>query len=121
MTRRYETVYIFDSALEEAQVNERLEKAHALLAVNGKPAVTAVSHWGKRTLAYSLKKHSVGYYVVVQFETAADKLPEYERALKLDESLLRFLVVLDEGQAPAPVAAPAVAAPEAELEDEEDQ
>ena len=38
MTRRYETVYIFDSALEEPVINEKLERFHALLAKEGKLA-----------------------------------------------------------------------------------
>lgn len=106
MTRRYETVYIFDSALEEPAVTEKLDRFHALLTKDGKGSMTNVSHWGKRTLAYPIKKKDTGYYVVAQFETAGDLLPEYERAVKLDEGVLRFLVVAAEAEAkpvPAPV------------------
>jgi small subunit ribosomal protein S6 len=101
MTRHYETVYIFDSALEEAQVNEHLEKFHALLATTDTPApITSVNHWGKRQLAYPIKGKEIGYYVVTQFESAGAALPEYERAIKLDETVLRHLLVLNEGEAP---------------------
>ena len=120
MTRRYETVYIFDSALEEPAVTEKLEKFHALLTTSGKGSITNVAHWGKRTLAYPIKKKETGYYVVAQFETAAALLPEYERAVKLDESLLRFLTVVNEGEPPKPVVAPVAATEEEELgEDDE--
>ena len=120
MARRYETVYIFDSALEEPAVTEKLERFHTFLTRDGKGSVTNVAHWGKRTLAYTLKKRDSGYYVVAQFETAADLLPEYERALKLEESLLRFLTVVNEGEPPKPVEAPVIAALEEELgEDDE--
>ena len=68
MTRRYETVYIFDSALEEPAVTEKLTRFHALLTRDGKGSVTNVNHWGKRTLAYTLKKKDSGYYVVAHFE-----------------------------------------------------
>ncbi len=106
MTRQYELVYIFDSALEEAQVNERLERFHSLIKSPEAPEpVTAVSHWGKRTLAYAVKRKEVGYYVVVQFETRPDLLGELERAIKLDDTVLRYLLVLNEGL--PPVAAPA--------------
>ena len=48
MTRDYEVVYVFDSTLEEAQVTERLERFHALLASAESPEpVTATSHWRK--------------------------------------------------------------------------
>jgi small subunit ribosomal protein S6 len=98
MSRQYEIVYIFDSALDEGQVDERLAKFHALLQTPEHPEpVTATNHWGKRTLAYPIGRKETGYYVVVQFDAAADQLPEFERAIKLDESVLRHLVVLNEG------------------------
>jgi small subunit ribosomal protein S6 len=107
MTRHYETVYIFDSALEEAQVNERLERFHGLLTSPDKPdPVASVNHWGKRQLAYSIKGREIGYYVVTQFEAPAAQLPEYERAIKLDDGVLRHLLVLNEGEAPRPPRSP---------------
>src|SRR5436309_15497850 len=120
MARRYETVYIFDSALEEPAVTEKLERFHTFLTRDGKGSVTNVAHWGKRTLAYTLKKRDSGYYVVAQFETAADLLPEYERAIKLDDGVLRFLVVASEGLPAKPEpAAPVIAAEDEELEEDE--
>ena len=102
MTRQYEVVYIFDSALEEAAINERLERFHSLIQQPGAEA-PQVSHWGKRTLAYPIKKHETGYYVVAKFDADGDALPEFERAIKLDEGVLRFLVVVNEGAQPVPV------------------
>lgn len=95
MVRPYEVVYIFDSSLEEPQVNERLERFHGLVQAEGGEA-PKVSHWGKRTLAYPIKKREMGYYVVANFSAETAALPEFERALKLDESVLRFLVVTDD-------------------------
>ncbi len=119
MTRRYETVYIFDSSLEEPAVNEKLERFHALITKDGKGSITNSAHWGKRTFAYPVKKKDTGYYVVTQFEAAGEVLPEYERAVKLDEQVLRFLVVVNEGEPVKPVPAPAIAAEVEELEEEE--
>ena len=104
MTHQYEVVYIFDSALEEAAINEHLARFHALIQQPGAEP-PQVSHWGKRTLAYPIKKHETGYYVVSKFDTAGPALPEFERAIKLDESVLRFLVVVNEGAQPVPVTA----------------
>lgn len=95
MPRQYEAVYIFDSALEEAAINEKLARFHALLQKPGEDTIK-VNHWGKRTLAYPIKKRETGYYVVANFETAAGQLPEFERAIKLDDGVLRFLVVVNE-------------------------
>jgi small subunit ribosomal protein S6 len=104
MTRQYEVVYIFDSALEETAINERLARFHSLIQ---QPDVESpqVNHWGKRTLAYPIKKHETGYYVIAKFDAEAAALPEFERAIKLDEGVLRFLVVVNEGAQPVPVAA----------------
>src|SRR5437773_7783876 len=108
MARRYETVYIFDPALEEPAINERLERFHALLTKDAKGSITNVAHWGKRTLSYPIKKKDTGYYVVAQFETAAELLPEYERAVKLDGGGVRFRVVGSEAARAKPGAPPAV-------------
>ncbi|MGH7644715.1 MAG: 30S ribosomal protein S6 [Gemmatimonadales bacterium] len=118
MTRRYETVYIFDSALEDTAITEKLERFHALLTKDGKGTIAGVSQWGKRPLAYPLKKKTTAAYVVAQFETAPELLPEYERAVKLDEGVLRFLVVVSEVEA-KPVPAPALPAPEEEAIEED--
>jgi small subunit ribosomal protein S6 len=121
MARRYETVYIFDPALEEPAITERLERFHALLTKDGKGTITNLAQWGKRTLAYPIKKKDAGHYVVAQYETAADLLPEYERAVKLDEGVIRFLVVVSEGLPAKPEAAPAVITADVVDEIEEDE
>lgn len=96
MSTRYETVYIFASALEEAEINERLERYHA--TIGGAESVE-VNHWGKRTLSYPIKNQPVGYYVLARFDAAPEQLTEYQRLLRLDESLLRFLMVLADPEA----------------------
>lgn len=93
--RPYEVVYIFDSALEEPAITERLERFHAFVK-HGEAETPRVNHWGKRTLAYPIKKRETGYYVVANFSALPEALPEFERAVKLDESVIRFLVVLDD-------------------------
>ena len=95
--RLYEVVYIFDAALDEAAVNERLERFHAL-AVRSGGQVVAVDHWGNRQLAYPVRGKKTGYYVVAQFNADPTALPEFERIIKLDESLMRYLMVLNEGE-----------------------
>jgi small subunit ribosomal protein S6 len=121
MARRYETVYIFDPALEEPAITEKLERFHTFLTKDGKGSITNVAHWGKRTLAFPIKKKDTGYYAVAQFEAAAELLPEYERAVKLDEAVVRFLMVVSEGLPAKPEAAPAVITAEVVDEIEEDE
>lgn len=101
--KEYEVVYIFDSQLTEDQIGERIDRFHGLLTGTDGAEITALDHWGRRQFAYPLAKRTNGYYVVAQFRSAAEALPEFERALKLDEGLLRYLVVLHEGQPTAPM------------------
>ena len=98
-TRRYEAVYIFDSALEDATIAEKLEKLQGLLNL-AEPAT--IEHWGRRQLAYKIGRHENGYYVISNFTTTPATLPEFERALKLDEGVVRYMVTLYEHELGAP-------------------
>ena len=119
--RSYEAVYIFDSTLDDAAITGKLDRFHGLVAGNGDQEITTVEHWGRRKLAYPIDKHENGYYVVSHFNTDVETLPEFERALKLDEGLLRHLVVINEGElSAAPLLAPEVGAEDEEDEDEDE-
>ena len=96
--KNYEVVYIFDTAVAEDRIQEKLGKYHELLTGAGKGEITATDVWGRRQLAFPIKKKNAGTYVIVQFSTAEDALPEFERLLKLDEELLRYLVVQHLGE-----------------------
>ncbi len=119
--RLYEAVYIFDAVLDEAAINQKLERYHELVT-GDEGEVTAVDHWGARQLAYPIQKKRTGYYVVAQFRGSPEGLPEFERVLKLDDSLLRYLVVLNEGE---PTTGMSILAPrppaEGRSEEEEDE
>ena len=100
--RDYEVVYIFKSSLTTEEIEGRLEGYHRkILAVDGSE-ITAVEHWGKRQLAYPIDRNDNGYYVVTQFTASPAVLPDFERVLKLDDDLLRHLVVISEGELPIP-------------------
>ena len=101
--RAYEIVYIFDSQLTDERVQEKLTRFHAQLTGPGTAEVTGVDHWGRRQLAFPIRKRTNGFYIVTQFSAPGEALPEFERLLKLDEELLRYLVVLHEGEPSAPM------------------
>lgn len=101
--KNYEVVYIFDTSVGEDQIQEKLTRFHELLTSNGQGEITATDVWGRRQLTYPIKKKNAGTYVIVQFSAPQDALPEYERLLKLDEELLRYLVVSHEGEPTAPM------------------
>ena len=96
--RDYEVVYILRPSTTEDEAAGRLEKFHALATRLGESEVVAVDHWGIRQLAYEIADESQGYYVVAHFTAEPAALAEFERILKLDDEVLRYLVVLSEGE-----------------------
>jgi small subunit ribosomal protein S6 len=99
MPRHYEAVYIFDSTLEDTAIQEKLTRLHGLLGAG--ESITA-DHWGRRQLAYPIGRRENGYYIVARFDAEPTVLPEFERALKLDEGVVRYLVTLHEHEVGAP-------------------
>jgi len=116
--RPYEAVYIFDAGLEDAAINERLGRFHTLL---GNPADIKVDHWGRRQLAYPISRKEQGYYVVARYSADGTALPEYERALRLEEGLIRYLLTLHDRELGAPeMTEEQLAAANARREEDED-
>lgn len=115
--RLYEIVYIFDASLDEAAVTERIDGYHGLLTEAAGAEVTAVAHWGTRQLAYPVNKKKMGYYVVAHVLADPAALPEFERRLKLDDDVMRYLVVLNEGE---PISGMSIAGPDRSRPDEDD-
>lgn len=121
MSRSYEAVYIFDSTLEDTAITDKLGRFRGLLGVA--ESDMKLDHWGRRQLAYPIGPRENGYYVVARFEAEPATLPEFERALKLDESVLRYLVALHEHDLGAPPMTPEEleAAARRREEDDEDE
>ncbi|MNC89018.1 30S ribosomal protein S6 [compost metagenome] len=61
-----------------------------------------IDHWGRRQLAYPIGRKEQGYYVVARFSADGTALPEFERALKLDDGLVRYLLTLHDRELGAP-------------------
>ncbi|MEX2180233.1 MAG: 30S ribosomal protein S6 [Gemmatimonadaceae bacterium] len=119
MVRPYEAVYLFDSALEDTAITERLDRYHALL---GNPSDLKIDHWGRRQLAYPISRKEQGYYVVARYSAEGTALPEFERALKLDDGLLRYLLTLHDRDLGAPeMTEEQLAAANARREDDDDE
>lgn len=100
MSRSYEAVYIFDSTLEDTVITDKLGRFRGLLGVA--ESDMKLDHWGRRQLAYPIGPRENGYYVVARFDAEPAVLPEFERALKLDDSVLRYLVTIHDREVGAP-------------------
>ncbi len=119
--REYEVVYMFHPSLGEEAVNEKLARFHGLVTGGDGAAVTAVDQWGMRQLAYEVKGQHQGYYVVAQFTAEPSAIGELERVLKLDEELLRYLVVFGEGEPTSGMSVLAEAPPSPSRKEDDDE
>ncbi|MEG0874316.1 MAG: 30S ribosomal protein S6 [Clostridiales bacterium] len=90
--RNYEAMYILRPDLDEEQINANVEKFSGIITANG-GEVTKVDHWGKRRLAYEVKKLREGYYVLCYFAAGTELPKELERNFKISDEVIRFLVV----------------------------
>jgi small subunit ribosomal protein S6 len=96
--RKYESLFIIRPDLEEERSNEVVEKFKNLLETNGAENL-AVDVWGKRKLAYEVKKFNEGIFVLFTFECESDVKTELERNYKISDEIIKYLVVrLDEEQ-----------------------
>ena len=89
--RSYELGVVLHPALEEASVTQAVEKVSQYLKTGG--TVTSVNVWAKRRLAYQIRRQQEGTYVFLQAQLEAQAIRELERNLKLDENVLRYLLV----------------------------
>jgi small subunit ribosomal protein S6 len=90
--REYELVYILQPDVEPTAMNELRDRlAQAITSQQGTVLSTEV--WGKRNLAYPIKKNVVGHYILQRFQMAPEGAAEVERLLRLDENVMRYLVM----------------------------
>ena len=91
---KYEVMVIVKPAEEEV-TNATIEKVEALIARVG-GTVEKVARWGKRRLAYPVKKFTDGFFTLVNFEAAPAEIKEIDRVLKINDEILRHMIVKHE-------------------------
>ena len=90
--REYEMMIILDGELDERTVQPSLEKFLTVITKEG-GSVDNVDMWGRRRMAYDIKKKSEGIYAVVNFTSTPATAAELDRQLGLNESVLRTKVL----------------------------
>ncbi len=92
MATAYEVTYIIRPNLEETEVDERAAQIAEQLKASG-AEVGEIEKLGKRRLAYEIDDLREGHYVVMKFTSNAAQAKELERQLRLDETVLRELLI----------------------------
>ncbi len=105
--RTYETIFIVHPEVVGDEYAAAVDKFKGILEDQG-AEILKLDEWGTRKLAYPVKKQGRGTYVYVAYKAPAAAIKEYERRMRIDESIIKFQTVyLEKGLpvAPAPAAA----------------
>lgn len=90
--RDYELVFIVHPEMDETAVNGVIDRVKGWITEAG-GTIEKVDIWGRRRLAYEIRKQREGTYVLVKSQMPASYTTELERNLRFQESVLRFLVI----------------------------
>jgi len=91
--KQYETTFIIDTHLPDEAIEKTIEKYNNFISNNG-GVVNNIDRWGKRRLAYEIKKKQYGYYICIRFEAEGTFIEKLGKEFKLDDSVLRYLTLL---------------------------
>jgi small subunit ribosomal protein S6 len=92
---RYETVFIMNPDLSEEQHKPLFDKLTGLVA-DGQGLFVNLDNWGRKKLAYEVKKQTRGHYVLLDFCGDGTLVKEIERNLRLDDRVLKYMSVVKE-------------------------
>jgi small subunit ribosomal protein S6 len=90
--RIYENLFIVKPDATEEEIDHLVEQMTKNLS-NAGGKVDKVEKWGKRRLAYRVEKQREGYYVLMQFTSDSQTVREFERRLRVQDQVMKFLTV----------------------------
>ena len=88
----YESTFIARHDMSTRQVESLAEDLTTIVKDNG-GEVAKTEFWGSRTLAYRIKKNRKGHYVFFNLDAPSEAIQEYERNMRLNEDILRYMTV----------------------------
>lgn len=91
-TNVYESAVMINAALDDDQIEGVISRIKETITNNG-GEIRDMENWGRKRLAYVVKKSKVGYYVIFRFNAPSSIVSKLERFYLLDEHILRFLTV----------------------------
>ncbi len=88
----YESVVIARPELTDSQIENLIDSLSEILS-NEKGKVVKKENWGLRSLAYKIKKNKKGHYFMLNLDSDPSALFEYERQMRINEDIIRFLTI----------------------------
>lgn len=90
--RNYQSVLILKPDLDEAQVEQSIEKITSVINKFG-GSILKLDNWGKKRLAYRVKKNKFGYYLNIYHTCEQGGVPDLEREYQLYDLIIKYLVI----------------------------
>ncbi len=88
----YESAVIINAALEDEQIESVISRIKDTITNNG-GEIVEIENWGRKRLAYMVKKSKIGFYVFFRMTAPSSLISKLERSYTLDENILRFLTI----------------------------
>ena len=89
---RYETMLIIDPTLDQEKIDSVISRYEEMIKTDGE--ILAIDQWGKKRLAYPIKKKPTGYYVLYKY-TAGNKVPQnLVNDMNINSSILRYMTLV---------------------------
>ena len=88
----YESVVIWRQDLTPIQFETLMDKFISVIQ-SFKGEIKKRESWGLRNLAYKINKNRKGHYILLNIESPPEAILEYERLMRLDEDIIRFLTI----------------------------
>ncbi len=90
--RVYESAVLINAALEDEAIQTIISRIKETISSNG-GEIRDVEDWGRKRLAYIVKKSKIGYYVFFRLDALPDLIPKLERFYQLEDNILRYLTI----------------------------
>ena len=91
-TQVYESAVLINAALEDDQIVNISNRIKETITSNG-GEIIEIEDWGRKRLAYMVKKSKIGYYFIYRFNSSPDLISKLERIFQLDASVLSYLTI----------------------------
>lgn len=113
--RRYETIFITDPELQDAERDSLTQKLNELISERD-GTLLKVDDWGQKRMAYEIRKKQRGHYIRLDYCGNGSLVDEMERLFRIDDTILKYMTVLLEKDANIEAVKEEIAQEEAEKE-----
>ena len=93
--RKYEVMYVLNASMDDAARQAEMDSIHAIITTNG-GNIVKTDVWGGKEFAYEIENMTKGFYVVTTFEAENAALNEFNRLMRINKNVVRFLTIKQE-------------------------